>query len=69
MGRGTLGQWFHEHHLLPETGERLAGAGFGEILRSTWVVIVLLLLGLLALITAVLIAWPALSIIGAKLFG
>lgn len=69
MARGTLGQWFHEHHLLPETGGHLERVGFAEILRNIWVIVALLLLGLMALITAVLIAWPALSFIGAKWFG
>lgn len=66
---GSLGQWFHEHHLLPETGGSGARVGFAELVRSTWLTVVLLLLGVMALITAVLIAWPAISYIGAKWFG
>lgn len=66
---GTLGQWFQEHNLLPVTGGSGKKVGFVDIVRSTWVIVVLLLLGLMALITAVLIAWPALSYIGARWFG
>lgn len=66
---GTFEQWLHEHHLLPETGERAERYGFVEVVKNTWVIVVLLLLGLMALVTAVLIAWPALSYIGSRWFG
>ena len=39
-----------------------------EVTKSSYLVIVMGLLGVFALISAVLIAWPALAYIGAKLF-
>ena len=39
-----------------------------EVAKSSYLVIVMGLLGVFALISAVLIAWPALAYIGAKLF-
>lgn len=67
MGRGNVSQWCHEHHVLPEVPWSGEGVGFVDFLKTTWVVVVLLLLGLMAVITAVLIAWPALSYLGAQL--
>lgn len=42
---------------------------FGGQLKAAWAIIVLLGAGAFALITAVLIAWPALAFLAAKLFG
>ena len=39
-----------------------------DIAKSSYLVIVIALLGVFAFISAVLIAWPALAYIGAKLF-
>ena len=39
-----------------------------EVAKSSYLVIIMALLGVFALISAVLIAWPALAYIGAKLF-
>ncbi len=39
-----------------------------ETVKSSYLVLVLSILGVFAFISAVLIAWPALSYIGAKLF-
>jgi hypothetical protein len=69
MGRGNVSQWFHEHHLLPEAHRHQELAGFVDFLRATWVIMVLVLLGLMAFITAVLVAWPALSYLGSRLIG
>jgi phosphosulfolactate phosphohydrolase-like enzyme len=69
MRRGNVSHWFHEHHILPVTQWHSEVAEFVDLLRATWVIMVLLLLGLVALVTAVLIAWPALSYLGAKLIG
>lgn len=67
MGHGNVSQWFHEHHLLPEAHWRLERVGVVDFLKTTWLIIVLLLLGLMAFVTAVLIAWPALSYLGSRL--
>ena len=39
-----------------------------DVAKSSYLVIVIALLGVFALISAVLIAWPALAYLGAKLF-
>jgi hypothetical protein len=39
-----------------------------EVAKSTYLVVVMALLGVFAFISAVLIAWPALAYLGAKLF-
>ena len=39
-----------------------------DTVKSSYLVLVLSILGVFAFISAVLIAWPALSYIGAKLF-
>ena len=39
-----------------------------DIAKSSYLVLVIALLGVFAFISAVLIAWPALAYIGAKLF-
>jgi hypothetical protein len=69
MRSGNVSHWLHEHHILPVTQWHPEVAEFGDFLRATWVTTVLLLLGLMAFITAVLIAWPALSYLGSKLIG
>jgi hypothetical protein len=38
------------------------------VVKSSYLVIIIALLGVFAFISAVLIAWPALAYIGAKLF-
>lgn len=40
----------------------------GEQLKGAWAVLVLFVAGIFALVTAVLIAWPALAYLAAKLF-
>ncbi len=67
MRRGNVSHWFEEHHILPVAQWHPEVAGFVEVLSATWVIAVLLLLGLVALITAVLVAWPALSYLGSRL--
>jgi hypothetical protein len=69
MGRGNVSHWLHEHHILPEVHWRLDWVGMVDFLKATWLIVVLLVLGIMALITAVLIAWPALSYLGSRLFG
>ena len=39
-----------------------------ETIKSSYLAVILSILGIFALISAVLIAWPALAYIGAKLF-
>ena len=39
-----------------------------DLVKSSYLVLVIALLGVFAFISAVLIAWPALAYIGAKLF-
>jgi len=39
-----------------------------DVAKSSYLVLVMALLGVFAFISAVLIAWPALAYIGAKLF-
>ena len=39
-----------------------------DVAKSSYLVVVIALLGVFAFISAVLIAWPALAYIGAKLF-
>jgi hypothetical protein len=39
-----------------------------DLVKSSYLVLILALLGVFAFISAVLIAWPALAYIGAKLF-
>lgn len=45
-----------------------ARKAFGEQLKGAWTLLVLLAFGAFALVTAVLIAWPALAYLAAKLF-
>jgi len=40
-----------------------------DVAKSSYLVIVIAVLGVFAFISAVLIAWPALAYIGSKLFG
>ena len=47
---------------------QLEQAGGMAWLRTGWVVLVLAALGVMALITAVLVAWPALAYIAARFF-
>lgn len=49
-------------------GLRLGQGGILAWWRSGWVVLALTVLGLLALVTAVLVAWPALAYIAARFF-
>lgn len=42
---------------------------FGEQLKGAWAVLVLLACGFFALVTAVLVAWPALAFLAARVFG
>lgn len=44
------------------------GDGFVEKLKASWAVFVLLVSGVFALITAILIAWPALAFLAARFF-
>ena len=39
-----------------------------EVVKSSYLVLIIALLGVFAFISAVLIAWPALAYIGSKLF-
>ncbi len=43
-------------------------ANFMDTVKSSYLVVVIAALGVFAFLTAVLIAWPALAYIGAKLF-
>jgi len=45
-----------------------ANAKLIDVAKSSYLVLVMALLGVFAFISAVLIAWPALAYIGAKLF-
>lgn len=69
MGRADVSHWLHAHHILPEVRWHLDWDRVADYLRATWVVVVLLVLGIMAFITAVLIAWPALSYLGSRLIG
>jgi len=68
MTRGDMSHWLQQHHLLPESHWPPKGTWFIDFLKTTWLLVVLLVMGAMALITAVLVAWPALSYLGAKLF-
>jgi hypothetical protein len=43
-------------------------SNFMDIVKSSYMVLIIAMLGIFAFISAVLIAWPALAYIGAKLF-
>ena len=43
-------------------------SNFIDIVKSSYMVLVIAMLGIFAFISAVLIAWPALAYLGAKLF-
>ena len=43
-------------------------SNFMDTVKSSYMVLIIAMLGILAFISAVLIAWPALAYIGAKLF-
>jgi hypothetical protein len=45
-----------------------AQSNFMDTVKSSYLVLIIAALGVLAFISAVLIAWPALAYIGAKLF-
>jgi len=66
MGRVELDRWLHEHHL--PTTEVLQFAQVTDFLRAQWVLLLLLALGFMAFVTAVLVAWPAVAFLAAKLF-
>jgi hypothetical protein len=42
--------------------------GFGDKMKTGWTVFVLLVSGVFALITAILIAWPALAFLASRFF-
>lgn len=45
-----------------------ATAQLHDLIRSSYVVSLLALLGIMAIVSAILIAWPALAYLAAKLF-
>ena len=44
-------------------------ARFIDLVKTNYMVLVIALLGIAAFLTAVLVAWPALAYLAAKLFG
>ncbi len=66
MGREDVNRWLHEHRLLPAGVWHLAQVV--DFLKAQWVLLMLLALGFMAFVTAVLLAWPALAFLAAKLF-
>ena len=42
---------------------------FMDLVKTNYMVIVIALLGIVAFFTAILVAWPALAYLAAKLFG
>jgi len=42
---------------------------FIDLVKTNYMVLVIALLGIVAFLTAVLVAWPALAYLAAKLFG
>ena len=42
---------------------------FIELVKTNYMLVVIALLGIVAFLTAVLVAWPALAYLAAKLFG
>jgi len=67
MGHGDGNRWLREHHLLPARVWHMAQVV--DFLKAQWVLLMLLALGFMAFVTAVLLAWPALAFLAAKLFG
>ncbi|WP_020676598.1 hypothetical protein [Geopsychrobacter electrodiphilus] len=62
---GTVGYWFREHHL-DSVSLRAASV---HLLKDMWLGVLLLALGAAAFITAVLLAYPVLARIAAKISG
>jgi|GEM_PF-3493591 len=64
---GYVTNWLQEHHLVPATltsGRESAV----DLLKAGWLTLLLLLLGVMAIISAVLIAWPVLAHVAARFF-
>jgi hypothetical protein len=66
---GTVGHWMHEHHVLPAFHWHVDLDAVVDFLKAQWVILLLLAMGVVAIITAILIAWPIFSYIGARWFG
>ena len=72
MLRGGLNQLFVQFFENLQTNRAEAvmktQSSFMENVKSSYLVLVIAMLGIFAFISAVLIAWPALAYIGSKLF-
>lgn len=66
---GYVGHWLHEHHVMPTIHWQMDWTKVTDVLRTQWVLFVLLVVGAMAVVTAILIAWPMLAYLGAKFFG
>jgi len=65
---GTVNHWLHDHHLLPDENA-MTWSCVVDLLKTQWVVALLLVTGIMAVITAVLVSWPVIAFIGSRLFG
>jgi len=60
-GHFWSGDLFHFHWTELKTG-------IGSFLKTSWVLLLLIVLGAMSLVTAVLVAWPAVAHIAARFF-
>jgi len=65
---GYVYNWLQDHHLLPAE-KSMVWDRASDLLKTEWVIVLLTVAGIMALITAVLVSWPAVAYIGSRLFG
>lgn len=64
---GYVGHWFHEHHMAP-SNFHLEWTEVVDFLKTSWLTLILVVLGVMAIVSAVLIAWPVLAHLAARFF-
>jgi hypothetical protein len=64
---GYVRNWLQERHVAPVnmTPDRVSAV---DLLKGAWLTVLLVLLGVMAIISAVLIAWPVLAHVAARFF-
>ncbi|PNU19740.1 hypothetical protein C2E25_11130 [Geothermobacter hydrogeniphilus] len=63
----SVTHWMHDHHW-DSASLHQHWTGFFGVLKNVWLGLLLLVLGIVALITAVIIAYPVTAYIAAKFF-
>lgn len=63
---GAVGHWFEEHHMVPHF--HFDWHAVVDVLKTSWLTVLLIVMGVFAIITAILIAWPVAAYIASKFF-